>query len=136
MGRLIDEIDGNAGGARGFGEALRVPVVIEAGDGDGSAAEVFGLPCPMLQHDRAARRRLRGQSVKLLAWTLGKHDNVGAGRRQQLRFPGHGRAVAGNHRPFAVERQEDRQPRERLHARGTLRATETARDARHQYTSC
>ena len=134
MGRLVDDIDGNAGGARGFGEALRVTVVIEAGDGDGSAAEVFGLPRPVLQHDRAARR-LRGQSVKLLAWTLGKHGNVGAGRRQQFRLPGHGGAVAGNYRPFAVERQEDRQPRKWLHARGTLRATETAHAARHQYTS-
>src|SRR6185436_20977620 len=84
MGRLVDDIDGNAGGARGVGEASRVAVVIEAGDGNGSAAEILRLPRPMLQHDGAARR-LRGQSVKLLAWTLGKHQNVGAGGRKQLR---------------------------------------------------
>jgi hypothetical protein len=97
--------------------------------------EVFGLPRPLPQHDRTARG-LRRHGTKLLAWTLGKDDDIGTRRRQQLRFPGHGRAIAREDRTLALEREKDRQARERFHARRALQAAGIARDPRHQYTSC
>src|SRR3981081_587806 len=77
IGGLVDHVDGNASCARRGGEAPGVVVVVEAADGNGgSATEIFGLPQPMSQHDRAART-LRGHGAKLLAWTLGKDGDIG-----------------------------------------------------------
>jgi hypothetical protein len=112
----VDHIDRNAGRARGAGEALGLRLVVEASDGDGSAGKVLDPPRPLVQHDRCARS-LRRDGAQLLAWALGKDRDIGAGRRQQLRFPGHRRPVAGDHCALAGKRQEDRQPRQRLHAR-------------------
>jgi len=132
----VDHIDRNAGRARGAGEALGLRLIVEAADGDGSVGKVLDPPRPLLQHDRRARG-LRRDGTQLLAWELGKDRDMGAGRRQQLRFPGHRRAVAGDHRALAVERQEDRQPRQRLHTRRKRwRGITSVLDRGHQYTSC
>jgi hypothetical protein len=134
MRGLVDEIDQNAGGARGGGEALRLRLVVEAAHREHGAAQVGGSPGPMLHPDCAARR-LRRDRAQLLARTFGKDIDLGAGRRQELRFPRHRRPVAGDDRALAGEREEDRQPRERCHAR-RMRRRDIARERRHQYTSC
>jgi hypothetical protein len=67
-----------------------------------------------------------------------KNLDVGAGRRQQLRFPRHRRSVAGDDRASVVEIKEDWQPRDRLHARRARlpRIPLQLGSAHHQYTSC
>jgi len=114
----VDHIDRNPGRARGAGEAFGLRLIVEASDGDGSAGKILDPPRPLLQHDRCARG-LRRNGAQLLARALGKDRDIGAGRRQQLRFPGYRRPVASDHRALAGKRQEDRQPRQRLHARWT-----------------
>ena len=91
-------------------------IVVEAADRDRRAGQIRGLPGAIMQHDGAARRIGR-ERTKLRAWGLGVDVDVGAGRRDELSLPRRTRAVAGDHGAPAVEREEDRQPRERLHAR-------------------
>jgi len=133
IGRLVDHVDRHATRARRRGEAPGIAVVLEAAHRDRRAGEVRGLPTPMMQCDRAARR-LRGEGAKLLAGVLGKDVDGGSGGRKQLRFPRRRRPVAGDDGTLAVEREEHRQPRQRLHARrASLRG---ASFLRHQCTSC
>ena len=136
MSGPVDHIDRNAGRARGAAEALGLGRVLEAADGDGSAGKIFDPPRPLLQRDRCAGSFCRDRA-QLLAWPLGKDRDIGAGRRQQLRLPCHRRPVAGDQRALAGKRQEDRQPRQCLHARRMRwRGMASVLDRAHQYTSC
>src|SRR5262249_54600937 len=136
IGGPIDHIDWNAGRARGAGEALGLRLIVEAADGEGSAGKVLDPPRPLLQHDRRARG-LRRDGAQLLAWPLGKDRDIGAGRRPQPRFPAPRCAVAGDDGALAVERQENRQPRQRSHARRMRwHGITSVLDRGHQYTSC
>ena len=137
MRGLVDHIDRHAGRACGAGKAVRLVIVVEAADGHGRADEIFRPPRPLMQRDRAARR-LRRHCAKLLAGVVGKDLDLGAGRGEELRFPRRRRSVAGDDGALPLEREKDRQPRQRLHARwARLRrpALDVVR-ARHQYTSC
>ena len=98
------------------GEAFGIGVVVAAADGDGGAGEIPPARSAAAIEIGAARRFL-GDGAQLLAGVLDEDVDGGAGRRQQLDLPRHRRALTGHHRALAVEREEDRQPRQRRHAR-------------------
>jgi len=80
---------------------------------------------------------LRGERAQLLASVFGEDFHMGAGRRQEFRFPRHRRSIAGDDRALPVEIEEERQPREGLHAgRARLLRMALDLDQGHQYTSC
>jgi hypothetical protein len=132
MRGLVDHIDRHAGYARCAGEGLRVRFVVEAADGNGGAGEIQRLPRPGVDRDRSARR-LHRHGAKVLTGMIGEDVDLGAGRGEELRLPRRRRSVAGDHRALALEREKDRQPRERLHARRScLRGPAVALDTPHQ----
>ena len=133
MRRPIDDIDRNAGCARRGGKTFGAGVILEAADRNGGAGEVPRAPSPLSQSDRCARMVHR-QGAQLLARVLGKDLDMSAGRRQKLCFPRHRRAVAGDERALALEIKENRQSRERLHARRAR--LPVSLEHAHQYTSC
>ena len=56
IGRLVDDIDRDAGLARGARKTLSLLVALESTDRDGCAGEVRGLPVAQVNDDRALRR--------------------------------------------------------------------------------
>jgi hypothetical protein len=114
-GRFVDDVDWYAGLARGLREASRVRFVGKRADGNGGGSKIARDPRAPVQHDRAARRSV-GECAQLCGNFLGIDVDLRTSRRQQLRLPGRRGTAASQHRAFAGEREEDRQPRDRRHA--------------------
>jgi hypothetical protein len=113
--RLVDDVDGYGGLARGPREASRVRFVGKRTDRHSGSFKVARDPGALVQHNRSARRS-GGECAQLCGNLLGIDVDVRPGRRQQLRLPGRRGTAAGQHRAFTAKRKEDRQARDRLHA--------------------
>ena len=116
VGRFVDHVDRDAGLARGARETLRLRVILERSDRDGSAGEIRVLPAAQMNEDRALRR-VGGNREHLVAEFGREHVNVCAGGRKQLRLPGRRRGAAGQHHALAGECEEHWQPSKCSHAR-------------------
>ena len=117
--RLVDDVDGNAGTAGRRGEPFCLRIIGHGADRDRGAREVAGLPGPFLDRNRTLRR-FGGERAQLFAGRIREYLHAGARSRQQLRLPCRGGRISGDHHPFALERQEYRQPRQRTHPRARL----------------
>ena len=135
MRGLVDHVDGHARCACGASKAVRLVIAVEAADGHRRGDEIRRPPRPPVQRD-CARQRGR-DSTKLVARVVGEGRDLGAGGGQKLHLPRDTRPIAGDDGALAREREKDRKPCQRLHARRSrLRRPACRVRARHQYTSC
>ena len=114
-GSAVDDVDRHAGGPRRRGERGGLGVVGAIADGDGRASEVGRGPLPLVQRDRADRRR-SGERAHVLRRRRSKDIDLRPGGGEELRLPDRRLRPAGDEAAFALQREERRQARQGGHA--------------------